>query len=149
NATPLPKIVVKATHATLRNHLLSPYELKVEFLGTGQQFVAYGIPPDTQRHYEWTDISGAEPLCTPVANLPEVTPEQIRECCRVLAEQLTALGFEVKTPLDVGASRAKYSSVRRSEKVPVPAEQLRDVLKLSKLDPSDRGDWIKGMAACR
>ncbi|HEY1403522.1 MAG TPA: bifunctional DNA primase/polymerase, partial [Pyrinomonadaceae bacterium] len=41
---------------------------KVEVLATGQQFVAYGIHPDTRKPYTWTSFE--EPLDTPASVLP-------------------------------------------------------------------------------
>ena len=43
---------------------------KIEVLGTGQQFVAFGIHPDTGRPYDWP--LGESPLDVPLADLPEV-----------------------------------------------------------------------------
>lgn len=66
---------------------------KVEVLGTGLQFAAFGIHPDTEKPYEWigtTDFDEiATPLNTPVDTLPNVTKanceEFSTECARLLA----------------------------------------------------------------
>jgi hypothetical protein len=41
----------------------------LELLARGQQFVAYGVHPDTERPYEWPEESLVE---TPISRLPEV-----------------------------------------------------------------------------
>ena len=50
----------------------------IEVLANGQQFVAYGVHPDTGLPYTWPDESPAE---TPVESLPTVTPEQLKAAC--------------------------------------------------------------------
>jgi hypothetical protein len=52
----------------------------VEFLGKGQQVVAYAIHPDTGRPYEW--VSGSDPLTRNFSDLIEVTEAQVREYLR-------------------------------------------------------------------
>lgn len=49
---------------------------KVEILGKGQQFVAYGIHPKTGREYEWN--GAGEPTGVPLRDLPYVSPEMLR-----------------------------------------------------------------------
>jgi hypothetical protein len=72
NETPMAKITVSGKHPTQPG--------KIEILGAGQQFVSYGIHPDTGRPYTWTNASvGGEPLRTPLDTLPEVTPEKLRD----------------------------------------------------------------------
>lgn len=44
---------------------------KLEVLGNGQQFVAYGIHPDTKRPYTWTSMD--EPLLVNAGDLPTLT----------------------------------------------------------------------------
>ncbi len=46
----------------------------VQFLGTGKQFVAYGIHPATRQPYEWPHSS---PLETPLFGLPEIDPSEL------------------------------------------------------------------------
>lgn len=44
---------------------------KVEFLGKGQQCIAYGDHPDTGEPYRYINKrAGAEPLCTKLEDLP-------------------------------------------------------------------------------
>ncbi len=48
---------------------------KVEVLGSGQQFVAFGRHPDTGADYSW--VTGDSPLDVPRDDLPKVTPEAV------------------------------------------------------------------------
>ncbi len=49
---------------------------QIEVLGHGQQFVAYGVHPDTQQPYTWLY---KEPLDIPLKAIPLITAEQIRQ----------------------------------------------------------------------
>ena len=64
---------------------------KVEFLGLGQQFVAFGIHPDTGQPYRWVDDT---PLDVPFEALPLVDPGQ-----------LESLKVEIDALLPRGAAR--------------------------------------------
>jgi predicted P-loop ATPase len=68
-ATPLPKM------ETPELFLLDGTKTQVEILGTGNQFVAYGVHPDTGREYEWPDLG---PDVVPLGDLPVVTEEMLR-----------------------------------------------------------------------
>lgn len=81
NATPIGKITVKAKGAG------------IEILGVGQQFVAFGAHPDTREQYEWEVAGLYDPLSAPVAELPEVKPEQLTAFARACAMLLTELGY--------------------------------------------------------
>ncbi|NEJ73805.1 DUF3987 domain-containing protein [Rhizobium phaseoli] len=50
------------------------HDCQIEILGQGQQFVAFGIHPDTGKAYEWI---GASPLDVPFFDLPEIDGETI------------------------------------------------------------------------
>jgi putative DNA primase/helicase len=49
---------------------------RVEVLGAGQQFIAYGTHPDTGKPYQW---SGGAPWKTPWSSLPILTEEAARK----------------------------------------------------------------------
>lgn len=49
---------------------------KVEVLAHGQQFIAFGIHPDTQQPYRWPEES---PLTVAFADLPETTEAKLRQ----------------------------------------------------------------------
>ena len=93
---------------------------QVEILGQGQQFVAFGIHPDTNQPYEWTDIS---PLDVPAGELPLVDEEQIETFLAAVEELL------VNTP---GATCKRINRNRyRHPLTFIPNEDL------------DYDDWIE------
>lgn len=51
----------------------------IEVLGLGQQFIAYGVHPDTGKPYEWPVSTLAD---LQIDELPEITEEQAREFAR-------------------------------------------------------------------
>lgn len=68
---------------------------RVEILGEGQQFVAYGIHPDTKQPFRWTSLD--EPLDTPTDMLPELTAEMGRAVLAKYAEFAKSAGWVLKT----------------------------------------------------
>jgi hypothetical protein len=80
NMTPIPKQTITAADGTRL----------FEILGTGQQFVAYGMHPEGM-NYTW--IGDGEPATVPVSKLPEVTPEQLRDLHATIRELLIELGY--------------------------------------------------------
>jgi hypothetical protein len=67
-------------------------EAKLEILGQGQQFVAFGVHPETLQPYRWTDSS---PLEVPLAALPVITRMQARDLIGEADEILRAAGGTV------------------------------------------------------
>lgn len=98
NEQPIKKITITAEVTGKRR-------TQVEILGEGQQFVAYGLHPDTGNSYDWPNaFFGSEPLQAPLAELPEVTPEQLRDCAHKIASELTVRGFaNAKVSIEGGA----------------------------------------------
>lgn len=74
-------------------YIVNGQKCQVEVLGTGQQFVAYGIHPDTQQPYTWTS---GDPLTVPLSELPEITPEQVDQYLTDAEGILAALGHPEK-----------------------------------------------------
>lgn len=79
---------------------------QVEVLGEGQQFVAYGVHPDTGREYEWPE---AGPDVVPLADLPAAEEHDLRAFLAAAEEVLRAEGFAPKER-DGGAGRAADGS---------------------------------------
>jgi hypothetical protein len=67
----------------------------VEILGTKNQIVAYGVHPDTKERYSWPE-KGFEPALVPFDQLPEVTPEQLRDLADRVFDKLKALGYRME-----------------------------------------------------
>ncbi|MFE1601600.1 PriCT-2 domain-containing protein [Methylobacterium sp. ID0610] len=85
-ALPVDKIQTAALHFTADD---AEKPTKIEVLGRGQQFVAYGIHPETRRPYDWPDGS---PLAIDFADLPEVTEGQLRTFVAEAEEMIRAAG---------------------------------------------------------
>jgi hypothetical protein len=71
----------------------------IEILGKGNQCVAYGIHPKTQKPYSWDDVMDQDdgPATIPFDKLPEVTNEQIDAALHKVEFYLKKNGYEVKT----------------------------------------------------
>jgi len=93
NKTPIRKVTI-ATEPKAKDEFAD----KVEVLGTGLQFVAFGIHPETKQPFRWigkTDFDEeATPLIVPLDSLPVVMPEKIFEFADKCATLLGALGYE-------------------------------------------------------
>jgi hypothetical protein len=88
---------------------------KLEFLASGQQFVAFGIHPDTHRPYTWT---GGEPGEVKAADLPVITEAEARQLMEDAADLLCA---------EHGYQRASEKRPIASGPIgPEPNEQLPD-----------------------
>jgi hypothetical protein len=64
-------------------------KLQVEVLGKGQQFVAFGIHPDTKAPYRW---ESASPLDVPMRDLPVVTRDQLLDLVAAVEKLLRTKG---------------------------------------------------------
>ena len=82
NETPVGKLTMTAADGTRL----------FEVLGTGQQFVGFGRHP-AGMDYRWENKDPANFL---LADLPEVTPDQLRELIATIRELLTELGYSLK-----------------------------------------------------
>jgi hypothetical protein len=84
NETPISKLTITDAKGTRL----------FEILGTGQQFVAYGMHP---KGMDYTWIGDGEPATVTLDDLPEVTPEQLYTLHSAIHELLVGLGYELKT----------------------------------------------------
>lgn len=55
-------------------YVVNGQKCQIEVLGIGQQFVAFGIHPETEKPYTWT---GGDLLSIPYADLPAISPGDI------------------------------------------------------------------------
>lgn len=76
--------------------------MRVEILATGQQFVGFGIHPDTQADYVWPDRS---PLEVPASDLPVICAEQCADFIAQAETVLRGLG---------GQTRAEIKGIERA-----------------------------------
>lgn len=80
---------------------------RVEVLGEGQQFVAYGIHPDTKQPFRWMSMD--EPLDTPADMLPVLTHAKAREIVEKFGEFAKEAGWTFKGG-SAGGSRAMVAA---------------------------------------
>jgi hypothetical protein len=114
----------------------------VEFLGEGQQFIAYGTHPDTGKPYTWT--GGTGPADIRADDLPYIDEQAARDLLDQIELRLLAAGWGRKQ-YTIGAS----AMVRRSSPVEfdIPAgdytqRQLECLKALPYIDAEDYGSWI-------
>lgn len=122
---------------------------KIEVLGAGQQFVAYGIHPDTKRPFEWT--SKATPLNQPADFMPMLTHEMASSMLAKYAEFAKAAGWTVVGSSEgrTGTAVAKTDDNALATLKPALKLSLKEITDaLSFVDDADEYDrWIMvGMA---
>ena len=64
---------------------------KLEILGTGQQFVAYGVHPETKKDYAWVDLE--DPDFVEIDSLPELSLEAAQELLEEFCTRAEARGW--------------------------------------------------------
>jgi hypothetical protein len=123
---------------------------KLEILGVGQQFVAYGNHPDTGRPYQWRQddvLSPSDPLNSPFDTLPVVTNEKLTTLVGKAAQLLSKLGYgDARVSGEEKPTAGEFTE--RAERVPVPRDQLIEILGF--IPPHcDREQWIRVLGAIR
>ena len=102
---------------------------QVEVLAQGQQFVAYGIHPDTQREYEWTSFD--EPMYVKASSLPLLTEADIGLIFDKFEALAKAAGWERVGRTDTmrDASGGGEDALERYKPVvAMTVDQVRDAL---------------------
>jgi hypothetical protein len=123
-------------------------ESRVEVLCNGQQFIAFGIHPKTGKPYEWF---GGDPLSIPVANLPEVSRDQVVEFLRAAVRILSSQPGWTVSPK---AARANYEEQEREEPKHDYSGAPTDWVKLERAldaltEVEDRETYIRIIAALK
>lgn len=118
---------------------------RVEILGHGQQFVAYGIHPDTQRPYEWP---GESLIDLPFDDLPLLTPDIGRQIVAEFERRAAAANLQLVS--SGGASRTTSTSTdpldHLQPKCTFAEGELEEVIRFNK-DYEDHDKWVQfGMA---
>ncbi len=114
----------------------------VEILGAGQQFVAFGLHPDTKAPYSWN--GSGSPLTRPIGTLPCVTHEQLRAFVAKAENLLARYGTRISKRFRDDNGEVHKSSEELKARDP---EALRDALRHIPNDDIDRHDWmVMGMA---
>lgn len=102
--------------------------MRIEMLGDGQQFVAFGIHPDTDQPYQWIDPSES-PLTNHVIDLPTLDGDQLHAICREFERHVEALGWVKKSSgssssATSGSGDGDYDSLAD---IPPPSESTHEV----------------------
>jgi hypothetical protein len=120
---------------------------RVEVLGLGQQFVAFGVHPDTQRPYQWYEGTLSD---TPVTDLPSLTPEEISEIVAYCDGVLSKHGRRVASSSTGAPAQGvgSYMSSRPWKPLNLDDEDVMQILEhLPRYYTSDYDDWLRVGAA--
>lgn len=104
---------------------------KVEILGAGQQFVAYGIHPDTQNPYYYTSLE--EPLICRVEELPVLTHSDAVDVLENLIQFCKDAGWKL-----VNSSMGR----EESDTDDFNLETLKPVMQITEDTVAETLDWI-------
>jgi putative DNA primase/helicase len=98
---------------------------KVEVLGQGQQFVAFGIHPATKAPFIWGD---GTPETVPLADLPAITQEQVDAFIAEAEQILRRDGYRAKAEIEAASSPVPAPQrPARGRKVEAGADPFRAV----------------------
>jgi len=115
----------------------------IEILGKGQQFVAFGIHPETQEEYRWPKSC---PVLTPVDSLPSINEEQIKSLFDFFDKSCAPSNW---TRMGVGSSA--HSSLPDAANDVLSIEHMKSTLDLSdeaihnhldQVSAEDYSQWI-------
>ena len=120
-------------------HMLDGTVARVEVLATGQQFVAFGIHPDTKAPYHWPECS---PLDVPLDELPPITKER---CAAFIAAAETYLrkvgGQSTADRREIEHEGRKAAGLKRNQ---APSRDLvEEAVAQIPNDDLPYDDWIK------
>lgn len=121
---------------------------RVEVLGTGQQFVAYGVHPGTGKPYAWLDGRGGL-TAWPVDDLPVVNEGFISDVLAYAEQALTKHGWTKGKADAAPAPRGELTELEQLVgKLPIDEYPLeRAVADLEHISADNYDQWLKvGMA---
>lgn len=123
----------------------------VEILGDGQQFVAFGIHPDTRKEYTW--ITDDTPVnCAAAMDLPEITLEIARDIADAFDAYAEKQGWMKVAraingrAVDGEADDDDWAAMSTVTKWDGTYDELRDIV-MKYPDPENYENWIRVMAA--
>lgn len=121
-------------------------EHKLEILGAGQQFVAYGVHPDTKKPYTWTSMN--EPLDTPVSALPELDADSARDILDKFSLMCEARGWQEVSKHSSSAVNADGDGLENYRPImTISVDTVRETLDLVPNEDADYDDYLEvGMA---
>lgn len=120
-------------------HMLDGTVARVEILATGQQFVAFGIHPDTKAPYYWPECS---PLDVPLHALPPVTKERCAAFIAAAEKYLRKVGgYSTADRREIEREGRKAAGLKRNQ---APSRELvEEAVAHIPNDDLRYDDWIK------
>ena len=120
-------------------HMLDGTVARVEVLATGQQFVAFGIHPDTKAPYYWPECS---PLDAPLHALPPVTKERCAAFIAAAEKYLRKVGgYSTADRREMEREGRKAAGLKRNQ---APSRELvEEAVAHIPNDDLPYDDWIK------
>lgn len=120
-------------------HMLDGTVARVEVLATGQQFVAFGIHPDTKAPYHWPECS---PLDMPLHELPIVSRDRCAAFIAAAEEYLRKVGGQTTADRrEIDRDGRKAAGLKQKE---APSRALiEEAVAHIRNDELPYDDWIK------
>jgi len=120
-------------------HMLDGTVARIEVLATGQQFVAFGIHPDTKAPYRWPECS---PLDVPLHALPPVTKERCEAFITAAETYLRKVGGQSTADRrEIEREGRKVAGLKRNQ---APSRELvEEAVAHIPNDDLSYDDWIK------
>ena len=95
-------------------HMLDGQVARVEALARGQQFVGFGMHPETKEPYEWPEAS---PLNSPLSSLPKISQGNCSAFIKAAEAYLRKMGGQTKVELrDIEQVGRKIAGLNRLER---------------------------------
>jgi hypothetical protein len=125
---------------------ITPYfnGYRVEALGLGQQFVAYGVHPDTREPYAWE----GQPLHDwQISAIPSITNQNITDIFAEFERLARAAGYTKEGDQNLTKNSSFSGGTLASIKPPTDLSDEHVALILAKLPADDYDGWVRvGMA---
>lgn len=120
-------------------HMLDGTVARVEVLATGQQFVAFGIHPDTKAPYHWPECS---PLDVPLHELPIVNRDRCATFIAAAEEYLRKVGGQTTADRrEIDREGRRAAGLKQKE---APSRELiEEAVAHIRNDELPYDDWIK------
>lgn len=120
-------------------HMLDGTVARVEVLATGQQFVAFGVHPDTKAPYRWPECS---PLDVPLHELPGVSRDGCAAFIAAAEEYLRRVGGQTTADRrEIDREGRKAAGLKQKE---APSRALiEEAVAHIRNDELPYDDWIK------
>lgn len=124
---------------TAEFHMLDGTVARVEVLATGQQFVGFGIHPDTKAPYRWPECS---PLDVPLHELPVVSRDRCAAFIAAAEEYLRKVGGQTTSDRrEIDREGRKVAGLKQKE---APSRELvEEAVAHIRNDELPYDDWIK------